>query len=95
MDKSLCCQQRVRMCADLPLRNNLNPRFHPQRSQYELGDYLKARRDPLSRRAPQTLRDVLLSRYVNRQVKKDVAPRHLVIVLYQFLTSLKALIQGC
>ena len=83
------------MCADLPLRNNLNPRFHRQRSQYELGDCSTAKRDPLFRRAPQTLRDVLLSRYVNMQVKKDDAPRHLVIVLYQFLASLKALIQGC
>ena len=83
------------MCADLPLRNNLDLRFHLQRSQYELGDYLKVKRDPLFRRAQQTLRGVLLSRYVNTQVKKDDALRHLVIVLYQSLTSLKALIQGC
>ena len=83
------------MCADLPLQSNLNPRFHHRRNQYGLDDYLKARKDPRFHRARQTLRDVLPSRCVNMQEKKDAAPVGLVIVLYQFLISLKAFGQGC
>ena len=75
------------MFADLPLRNNLNLRFHHQRSQCVLDDCLTVKRDQRFRLAQQTLRGVQLNRCVNKQGRINGEPRDQVIVLYQFLTS--------
>ena len=76
------------MCADLQPQNNLNLQFHRRRNQCELDGYLKVRKDPRFHLVLQTLRDVRLNRFANKQVKISGELKDLVIVLYQFLTSL-------